>query len=477
MQKQRFALLALLSACAALGSLASGQEAGDRSRRCGLGAAFHAGRRAALLGQLAEGIVLVRGLPAPRDYEIFRQDKTFWYLTGVESPDAALVLDVKSKRQILFLPAPDRNDEMWHGERWDSGDAWIRGITGFEDVRPVDQLVSVLKELTASTKVLWISTEPHVGLSGCFDRAGGYDADIEEDPLDGRLSREKALRGKLQSELGLPKDAVRGLEKILNEMRRVKTAEEIEALRRASKAGSVAMVEAIRSTRPGLGEWDIESLMTFVHRLEGADGPAYAAIVGSGPNSLALHYWACTRTMESGEVLLIDYAPEFDHYTSDITRSWPVDGKFTPRMEAIYDVVLEAQLAGIAAVKPGASFMAMESACRKVLEAHGMGKLMPHGAGHYVGMEVHDVGSYMKPFEPGVVLTVEPGVYDPQSGIGIRIEDVVLVTAGGCEVLSSGVPKDKQSILGLIASEGILDREKPPRRVETSGSGGPGPKR
>src|SRR6187401_391496 len=120
------------------------------------------------------------------------------------------------------------------------------------------------------------------------------------------------------------------------------------------------MVEAMRSTRPGLGEWDVESVMTFVHRLEGAAGPAYEAIVGSGRNSLALHYSANSRTMQAGDVLLIDYAPEFDHYTSDITRSWPVDGKFSGRIAEIYDVVLEAQLAGIAAVKPGATLMTME---------------------------------------------------------------------------------------------------------------------
>jgi Xaa-Pro aminopeptidase len=430
----------------------------DRARKCGLGAAFHAGRRAALLAKLEEGVVLVRGLPPPREYVPYRQDKTFWYLTGIESPDAALVLDVRSKKQILFLPKANRNFEMWNGERWDTGDPWVKDVTGFEDVRPADELLAVMKELTASTKVAWISMEPYGALSFASDQATAYDRQIEKDPFDGRTSREKALKAKLEGQLGVE---VRDLQKFLDEMRRVKTPEEIEALRGASRAGAAAMVEAIASTRPGLGEWDIESLMTFIHRREGADGPAYEAIVGSGRNSLSLHYSACTRTMQSGDILLVDYAPEFDHYTSDITRSWPVDGKFTAKMAEIYDVVLEAQKAGIAAVKPGATFTAMESACRKVLKAHDMSKLMTHSAGHYVGMEVHDVGSSMKPFEPGVVVTVEPGVYDTESGIGIRIEDVVIVTADGCEVLSAGVPKERKAIEELVASEGLLDRQKP----------------
>lgn len=434
--------------------------------KCGLGAAFHAGRRAALLSKVESGIVLVRGLPAPREYRPFTQDKTFWYLTGVESPNAALVMDAKSKKEILFLPKADKRDETWNGERWDTGDPWVKDVTGFQDIRPIGDLLATLKEMVAQEKNVWISMEPFVPMSACADQASFYDQNVEKDPLDGRTSREKALKAALKKEIGVE---ARDLGEFLNEMRRVKTPEELVALRGASRAGAAGMAEAMRSTRPGLGEWDIESVITFVHRLEGAAGPAYEAIVGSGRNSLALHYSANSRTMQAGDVLLIDYAPEFDHYTSDITRSWPVDGKFSGRIAEIYDVVLEAQLAGIAAVKPGATLMAMEQACRKVLKAHDMGQLMPHGAGHYVGMEVHDVGGFMKPFEPGVVLTVEPGVYDEKTGIGIRIEDVVLVTADGCEVLSSGVPKDRKSIEALIESPGILDTVKPARPTDRPG--------
>lgn len=421
---------------------------------CGLGAEFHAGRRAALSSKLSGGIVLVRGLPATRDYTKFRQDKMFWYLTGIESPGAALVIDVATKEETLFLPERDERKERWEGELWDASDAFVPALTGFRDVRPTKELDALLAEKTKRDKIVWISKLPHVELAGCCDRAGPANRAMERDPLDGRISREKALEQNLREKYGAD---VRDCADVLGELRRVKTAEEIAALRRASRAGVEAMAEGIRSTRPGLGEGDIEAVMSFVHRRHGGDGPAYHAIVGSGPNALVLHYNAISRRLKPGEMLLVDYAPELDHYDSDITRSWPTDGVFTARMIEIYDAVLAAQEAGIAAVKPGITMRDVERACRKVLEERGMEKLLPHGTCHYIGLEVHDLGDPRKPLEPGVVFTVEPGVYEAATGIGVRIEDVVLVTANGCEVLSAGAPKARASLSALVREEGILD--------------------
>ena len=185
-----------------------------------------------------------------------------------------------------------------------------------------------------------------------------------------------------------------------------------------------------------------------------------AVIVGSGPNSCVLHYSASNRRMRSGEVVLIDYGPEVDHYTTDITRTWPVDGTFTEQQAEMYDAVLAAQLAGIDAARPGASLGSVTNACRRVLAEAGLSHLMPHGACHWVGMEVHD--PYQPDnarFLPGMVFTIEPGVYDPETGIGIRIEDVIVITEDGCEVLTEGVPKARQEVEALVRSTGILDRE------------------
>ena len=221
------------------------------------------------------------------------------------------------------------------------------------------------------------------------------------------------------------------------------------------------MVEAIRSTRPGLGEWDLDALMTWVQVRTGARGPAYHAIVGSGPNSCVLHYSGSNRRMQEGEVVLIDYGPEVDHYTTDITRTWPVSGTFSQRQAEMYDAVLVAQMAGIDAVRPGTTMGAVTNACRRSLAEAKLSHLMPHGACHWVGLEVHDAGDNSARLAPGMVFTIEPGIYDPEIGVGIRIEDVVLVTADGCEVLTGGVPKERAALEALVRSEGILDRVGP----------------
>jgi Xaa-Pro aminopeptidase len=453
-------LLSLLAVASAALAPVQEKPAIPEGQVCGLGKSFHAGRRAALVAAIGEkeGVLLVRGLPDTRAYTRFEQDKTFWYLTGVESPNAALLIDLKSAKSILFLPKASKSKESWEGELWDASDAWVPALTGIDEVRVAGELEKSLGELAPKGSTVWISMEPFIELAGCADRARPADAAQAHDVFDGRASREEALKKSLTEKFGL---AVKDCAPLLSELRRVKTPEEIEALRRAGVSGALAMIEAMRSTKPGIGEWQLDALMSFVQRNEGARGPAYHAIVGSGPNSLALHYSASSRVLRAGEMLLIDYAPEFDHYDCDITRSWPTDGQWTPRMSEIYDAVLAAQEAGIAAVKPGATMREVDAACRKVLGERGLLPLLLHGCCHYIGMEVHDVGDGGKPFAPGVAFTVEPGVYDSASGIGVRIEDVVVVTEQGCEVVSRLVPKEREAITQLVRSTGVLDRDDP----------------
>jgi Xaa-Pro aminopeptidase len=430
------------------------ERPGDGRPVCGLGREFHAGRRAELRARAKQGLLLFRGLPDTRDYKKFRQDKVFWYLTGVESPNAALLMDAATGKEVLFLPKQNRGKEGWEGEIWDASDEWVKDLTGISAVLPIESLESVLKNEMQRDKTVWISTQPHVTVSGCFDRAGPHDRHQENDPFDGRTSREKMLKKNLEEKF---EATVKDVTPFIDELRRVKTAPEIAALRRASQSGAIAMTEAIRSSRAGIGEWDLESLMSFIQVREGAAGPAYNAIVGAGQNSNVLHYHASSATLEGGEVVLIDYGPELDHYVTDITRTWPVDGEWTPRMTELYEAVLAAQKAGIEAVRPGVTMRDIGDIANGMLREKGFGQYIRHGVCHYVGMEVHDVGGYDKPLEPGVVITVEPGLYDTANEIGIRIEDVVLVTKDGCEILSAGVPKDRESLSALVKSRGILD--------------------
>ncbi len=425
---------------------------------CGLGKEFHAGRRAELVRRLKEAggdAFVLRGLPPPRDYRPFSQDKMFWYLTGIESPDAAIVIDLKSGEETLFLPPESTIWETWNGERWDLGDDWIPELSGFAHVRGAKDVAAALDEIVGEQGVVWTSLQPNVGMTGAYDSARGYEDAQEKDPLDGRTSREKALQQKLVEKLGVE---VKDASPILNAMRWVKEPAEIDAVRRASQAGAAAIAEAMRSTRPGLGEWDLASLMTFVQVRAGASGPAYGAIVGSGPNSCSLHYLAASRRMQAGEPLLVDYGPELDHYVTDITRTWPVGGRFDGRLKELYEAVLASQKAGIAAVKPGAKLGDVDKAARAVLEERGFAALLNHGVCHSVGLEVHDPGPRDSTLVPGVVFTVEPGAYDTELGVGVRIEDVVVCTADGCEVLSAGAPREIAEIEALMREKGILDR-------------------
>jgi Xaa-Pro aminopeptidase len=432
-------------------------RSGDGSPSAGLGRAFHAGRRAELRERLVaaggSGVVIMRGLPETRDYTTFHQDKNFWYLTGVESPDATLVMDLDSERDILFLPEPNPVKEGWEGEIWDSDDDWVPPLTGIAELRPAGQLMATLGVMLPAAGTAWVSKSPWVTVSGCFDRAIPANKRQAADPLDGRPSREAALAGNLAESFGVK---VEDLAPTLGEIRRVKTKEELSALRRAADSGALALMEAMASTTDGVGEWEIDALLGFEQELEGAGGEAYHAIVGSGPNSCVLHYNTSARTMHDGELLLVDAGPEVDHYATDITRTWPVNGKFSPEQAAQYDAVLAAQAAGIAAVRPGITLAEIGGVANGVLRDMGYGDMIRHGVCHYVGMEVHDTGSYGKPLEPGVVFTVEPGLYDEETGFGIRIEDVVVVTEDGYEVITASVPRDRAAIEAIMAKEGRL---------------------
>ncbi len=437
-------VIRVIAAAALLFQLAQGQVSET---------SYFEARRQAIMKKIDGAIAVLEGSPDTRAYLPFRQNNDFYYLTGVETPGALLLLDGQNSRSILFLPPRSTQIELWEGPRLWAGDE-ARAATGVGQVMEVSQFESELGKRKGALKVLYTPMAPVETAAVSRDRASMFDMARERDAWDGRVSRAKAFAAGLRKKLG-DSIEIKDLSPILDSLRRVKDAEEIERLRAAGRIGAMGMKEAIRSTRPGIFEYQIAAAAEFIFKWNGASGPAYFPIVGSGPHSCMLHYHENNRKMGDGDIVVMDFAPEYRYYESDITRTFPVSGRFTEEQAKIYQIVLDAQKAALEKVRPGATFGDLGNAAREILGRFGYAGKMPHGVSHYVGMATHDVGR-SEPFEPGVVVTVEPGIYLPEKSLGVRIEDTVLVTKDGHEILTGDVPKELKDVEKLMAEKALL---------------------
>jgi Xaa-Pro aminopeptidase len=414
---------------------------------------YFAARREALMRKIGDSIAVLQGAPETRAYAAFRQDNNFYYLTGVETPNALLLIDGIRHQSVLFLPQRDKELDQWEGPRLFPGpDA--RKLTGIDEVFDLSQFEAELGKRKDSSKFLYVPLSPSETAATSRDMALRHELARQRDPWDGRISREAAFEQNLLSRLKFA--AVKDLSPILDEMRRVKDAQEIERLRAAGRIGALGLKESIRSARPGMCEYQVAAIARLMFLWRGASGDAFFPIVGSGPNSCVIHYSENGRKMESGDIVVMDYGPDYRYYTSDISRTFPVSGKFTEEQAKVYQVVLDAQKAALGRIRPGATFSDLREAVDEVLERHAYGKFLTHGVSHYVGMSTHDVGK-SGPFEPGVVITIEPGVYIHDKDLGIRIEDTVLVTKDGYEILTKDVPKEIAEIERLMIEKGISE--------------------
>ena len=426
------------------------------SQAIGFGAddnSYFAARRWLLMGKIEGCAALLQGAAPARAYVPFRQSNDFYYLTGVQAPGAFLLIDAVQRRAILFLPARISRLEQVEGPVT-VADKDARLAAGVDEVLEVSKLGEELEKRKKGIKHLYIPLQPEETAATSRDKAQSFDAFQEHNPWDGRPAREKALESNLRKKLG-ESISLKDLSPILDAMRRVKDEQEIERLREAARIGALGQMEAMRAARPGRFEYQIAAAADFIFRWNGARGQAYYPIVGSGPNSCVLHYHANTRKIEAGDIIVMDFAPDYQYYQSDITRTFPASGRFSDEQRKVYQVVLEAQRAALARVRPGATFQEINSAAREVIDRAGYGVYWAHGVSHYLGMATHDVGS-PAPLEPGVVLTVEPGIYIPEKQLGVRIEDTVLVTKEGCEILSRDVPKEVSDIERLMSERSPL---------------------
>jgi Xaa-Pro aminopeptidase len=408
-------------------------------------------------------VAVVRSLPERLrngdSYHVFRQHSDLIYLTGFLEPDTTLVLrpGAETERVVMFVRPRDPETETWDGRR--SGIDGVKQHYGADAAFASAELPARLGELLANRDELHYS----LGLDEAMDLL-----------ISGALARLRRTerRGKR------PPHAVIDPRQVLHELRLRKRPEELAALRQAAAITSEAHVLAMGLGRPGRFEHEIEALINYTFRRRGGAGPGYSTIVGAGGNATILHYIENRSAIAPGDLVLVDAGCEYDHYTADITRTWPASGRFSPAQRKVYQAVLATQKSAIAMARPGATIEEIHSHCvRQLTEAMlGLGlltgtpedriadlgyrKYYMHGTSHWLGLDVHDAGNYIrddKPraLEPGMVLTIEPGLYiagdasDAPAelrGIGVRIEDDLVITEAGCEVLTAACPKEIDDI-------------------------------
>ena len=423
------------------------------------------GRRARLMDRLGDAIVVIpaaheRSAEAYGDYPQdgdFRQHNVFFYFSQLEAQDAWIVLDAHSNgpdAEYLLLPPRNPAQERWTGVRIGADTMAVR-LTGFANVLETMHLngpqqrgrgvptPQVLDSLLTALKAR------HVPVY------------LEIDPSDAN----DALIARMQADTvgGVP----RNLRPLVDSMRLVKDDDEIARLRRAAQISAEGHADLMRAARPGMWEYEMEAVIEAGFRSRGADRVGYPSIVGSGFNATTLHYDVNRRQAQDGDLVVVDAAAEYGQYTADVTRTFPTNGHFTPRQKAIYELVLGAQQAALDSTRPGVTLQQLNQVARAYLRDHSgnlcpsgpgepaglsdCGRYMIHSLSHWIGMDVHDVGGYGRALAPGMVFTIEPGIYIPAESLGVRIEDDILVTATGHENLSAAAPRTVADVERMMA--------------------------
>lgn len=425
-------------------------------------------RRRRLLKQIGNGVAILSTAPERvrnRDtYHPYRFDSYFWYLTAFPEPDAVLVLvggqGDSAPQSLLFCREKDETREVWDGFRY--GPEVAQVAFGFDAAYPISELEARLPDLLANRDSLWHS----LGVDTEWDRRMGVWL---------QSLRGQARRGRR------PPRAVHDVHAVLDAMRRSKDDHEIDLLRQSCAIACAGHVRAMRQVRGGMAEYELEAELSYEFRRRGADAHAYPPIVASGVSACILHYTENNRLLGEHSLVLIDAGCELQGYAADITRTFPVSGRFSGPQREAYEIVLAAQAAAFEAIRPGAAFVDYHDAALRVLtqgmidlgllqgsldgliESEAYQRFYMHRTGHWLGLDVHDAGEYKDGDDwvrlaPGMTLTVEPGLYIPPAadvpahlhGIGIRIEDDVLVTADGLENLTAAAPKTVAEIEAVM---------------------------
>jgi Xaa-Pro aminopeptidase len=432
--------------------LCSAQPTQAQQRRDPEPNSVYAARRAKLAAQV-DAPILLWGFTGREEFSqayLFAQEDNFYYLTGHNEEGAGLIIMPAPRsnqgtvpvttrdgpEEMLFLPPKNPTKEKWNGPRLAPPDPGIQSRTGFASVMPYSEMRATLERLAKLYPTIY-TILPYE------KENGGY-------------PHEKAVVDWIHS--SVPQTKLKDIRSNIGELRQIKSPGEIAFLTKAIELSLDAHLSAMRMMRPGLHEYEIAAKMVEVHAMGGSEAEGYAPIVGAGPNSTVLHYDKLARKIEDGDIVVLDVGAQYSGYSADITRTLPANGKFTPRQREIYEIVLGAQNAALAAIKPGMNYC--QKGAKSVykisydyINSHGqdlhgksLGQYFIHGLGHHIGLDVHDPGEYCKPLEPGMVITVEPGIYIPEENLGVRIEDDILITETGCKFLSERLPRDPAEI-------------------------------
>lgn len=408
-------------------------------------------RRAKLRAALDAPFILYgyTGHEDASEVALFFQEPYFYYLTGHDEPGAAVLIipDVQGKpvqgpHEILYLPPRDRDEEQWEGPKLGPDDPGIAETTGFEAVRSTKDLSGDLQKLARAYPSLYTVMPP-----------------AQEDGYPHFTKSLEAIR-----EI-VPHENLKDATNQLDAQRLIKSPGELALMQKAIDLSVDAHLDAMKTMRPGLFEYQIAARMKEIHEWGGCEREAYAPIVGAGFDSTILHYSPLDHQIKDGDVVVIDVGGEYGGYAADITRTLPANGKFTPRQLEIYNIVLGAQQAVIDAIKPGVTMYGGQHSLQQIAtdyidqsagrdkEGRTLGRYFIHGISHYIGLDVHDPGDRNLALQPGMVISAEPGIYIPEENLGIRIEDDVLVTPDGHKVLSERLPRSAAEIEQIMSHE------------------------
>jgi Xaa-Pro aminopeptidase len=433
-------------------------------------------RRTRILDEIGtNAIALIQGAAGIPGFTVFRQTNNFYYLTGLETPHAYLLLNGKNKQSTLYLPHRDEGTERGQGKVLSAEDnELIKQLTGVNQVKGIEFLSADLVGtglIRPPAPTLYTEFSPPEIGNDSRDELLYAQARTSSDPWDGQPTREALFISKLRERF--PQFEIKDLSPIFDAMRVIKSPKEIELIRKATQISGMSLIEAMKSTQPGVYEYQLDAAAKYIFYLHGARGDGYPSIIGGGTNAYMGHYFHKTDVLKDGDLVLMDYAPDYKYYTSDVTRIWPVNGKFSNEQKDLYNFIVAYRDALFKYIKPGVTADDVLNGAAGDMKQYLVGKQFVKPAhlkaveegikfrGHFqhpVGMAVHDVGLIRGvKLQPGMVFTIDPMIWINEERLYVRIEDVALVTSDGVENLSGFVPSRLEDVETTIKEKGLIE--------------------